>query len=124
MRIDGSWVPESDEELELFQKLQQAKVDAFESGVQPDQIAAAMSFMASTSLVSKPDDDKETLQERIEKEKEKVDDCPECGDQIKAVTPLGVGGELMVQPCGHHFGWDEKDKLKGWVEDPVDNNEQ
>lgn len=123
MRIDGSWVPESDEELELFEKLQQAKVEAFESGVQPDQIAAAMSFMASTSLVRKPDDNKQTLEEKIEEEKQKVDKCPDCNKEIRAVIPLGIGGQLMVQPCGHEFEWGERDKLNGWVEDPVDKNE-
>ena len=123
MKIDGSWVPESDEELELFDKLHRAKVEAFEAGIEPDQIAAAMSFMASTSLVSKPEDKNKSLEERIEEEKGKVKNCPECGEEIQQVNPLGVGGELMVAPCGHTFDWTEKDKLQGWVEDPIENNE-
>lgn len=124
MRIDGSWVPESDAELELFDNLHKAKVKAFDEGVDPDQIAAAMSYMASTSLVSKPEDNKNSLQEEIEKEKQKADNCPECGQEIETVLALGIGGEHKVHPCGHSFEWDEaKDKLGEWIDDPVENNE-
>ena len=123
MKIDGSWVPESDEELELFDKLHQAKVEAYEAGVDPDQIAAAMSFIASASLIDKPEDDKKSLEERIEEEKNMVKNCPTCDEEIQKVFPLGVGGELLVNPCGHTFDWEERHKLQGWVEDPIENNE-
>lgn len=123
MKIDGTWVPESDAEMELFNDLHNAKVKAFENGVEPEQISAAMSYIASTSLVSKPEDNKKSLEDAVAQKKEQVDKCPECDREIKQVRSLGIGGEHQVQPCGHTFEWDQRDKIRGWVNDPTEDNE-
>lgn len=126
MKIDGRWVPESDEEFELMKRLHEAKVEAYQNGVNPDQIAAIMSFMASASLVEKPEEvelDEEELKRELKKEQSKAKNCPKCGEKIEDAKTMGIGGDFYLIPCGHEFAWGDRKELGPWVEDPTDNDE-
>lgn len=124
MRIEGQWVPESDEELELFSDLHEAKVKAYDNGLDPDQISAAFSYIASASLVEKPEEETQSLEDRMEEEKEKRDDCPKCGQEIQDAEVMGIGGEFVLHPCGHEFNIEEDlEDIGPWIEIPDDNDE-
>lgn len=124
MKIDGEWIPESDAELELMEALHKAKVNAYNNGVEPDQIAAIMSFMSSASLVNPPESDinEKSLQEEMKKEQQKADNCPRCGVEIRDAEAMGIGGDFYLIPCGHEFEWEDREEIGPWIEDPVDNN--
>lgn len=126
MNIEGQWIPESDEEFELMKRLHEAKVEAYEEGVDPDQIAAMMSYMASASLTEKPEDvefDEEEIEGEMNKEMAKADECPECGEEIQDAKAMGIGGDFYLVPCGHEFEWSDRDEIGPWIEDPTGNDE-
>lgn len=123
MKIEGQWVPESENELELMKQLHAAKVQAYDKGVPPEDIGAIFAYMASASIAVPPDkenieDGRSSLQQAMQREKEKAENCPNCGEVIQNAVPLGIGGEFRIIPCGCTFEWEERDKIGPWINEP------
>jgi hypothetical protein len=123
MKIEGQWVPESNEELELMKQLHAAKVQAYDRGVSPEDIGAIFAYMASSSIAVPPKEgeqngDQTSLQDVLERENKKAKNCPDCGEIIQDAVPLGIGGDFQLVPCGCSFDWDDRDKIGPWIEEP------
>lgn len=129
MKIDGRWVPENHEELKLMKQLHSIRIEAYRSGVSPENIASIFAYASSASLVSEPEEREKELEEvekELEKKQNRIKKCPTCNIKIQNTKLLGLGGPIRVIPCGCTFEWSERDKLGSWVKDPAegDNNEK
>lgn len=126
MKIDGQWVPETHEELKMMKQLHGIKVEAYQSGVSPENIASIFAYAASSSLVSKPGEREKELEEAekaLEKKQNKTKKCPQCDIKIRNTKLLGLGGPISIIPCGCTFEWSERDKLGSWIQEP-DNGDK
>lgn len=96
-RIEGGWVPETEDEFELAQQVSSICHTAHtEEGVERDAIASMLTFLAAKVILEDPmeaseepgvPDDGDT-------------DCPECGETIDDfVSGMGLS-PLEAQPCG------------------------
>lgn len=127
MKIEGQWIPESDEELEMMKQIHSIKVNAYNSGISPETIASMLAYASSTSIVEKPEESEtRKLDDIVEKEKEKAENCIKCNEKIMNARSMGIGGDFILVPCGCEYSWDERDKIGPWIEKPkeVDNNEK
>lgn len=128
MKIEGQWIPESQEELELMKNVHAIKVEAYESGVSPEDIASIFAYASSSSIVEKPEKEGEerNLSDAMQKEKQKADKCAKCNEKIMGARAMGIGGDFILVPCGCEYSWDERDKIGPWIEKPsgVDNHEE
>jgi len=90
MKIEGQWVPESNEELELMKQLHAAKVQAYDRGVSPEDIGAIFAYMASSSIAVPPKEgeqngDQTSLQDVMEREKKRQRIVPIAGKSYKTL---------------------------------------
>lgn len=93
--LQGQIVPENEVEWELLQRLYEVTGDAFDQGVETDEIVTSLAFVACSILAT---EDVEAVEPSEPPVKERRTDCPDCGEEIEDVRPF-VGGIAEVRPC-------------------------
>lgn len=122
MKIEGQWIPESEEEVELIKSLHAVKVASYERGVDIEDIATAFAYMASATLAQPPEDKEGRELEDVVDEEREERFCPRCDEEIGNVRFLGIGGKFSLSPCGCVFEWEERDKFGALIQPP--NNDE
>ena len=117
--IRGAWVPETEAEHRLLLDLHEATRGAYDEGVDPSDIVAAMNYLGAAIALHGDESGFKAAEEQREHDKEmsKRSDCPECGGTIEAVKPF-IGGDVRVDPCGCYV---TVQQVAGWVDSPGDS---
>lgn len=108
--LDGTWTPENDTEMEFISQANQLAQGAYDRGLDREDIAGGLAFLATTLMMQDPDEMPD--QPPVPEGPDKVQECPECGDDIERVW-ANVGGPAVIKPCGHEV---EMSEVEGWLD--------
>lgn len=98
MKSEIHLTPETDEEVEFFERLAEARSYALEQGMDEAQIAQAFSLFA-TGMFNESDASTEEPQGSHR--------CPQCDTLIRDVESPGMGMDPVLVPCGCSVTHDE-----------------
>lgn len=107
--LRGTWLPQTEAEAEFIETVNAVSQQAYEDGVEQEDIVSGLNFLAATIAKHEADTDDVPMPEPPEKR----EDCPECGEGIASVRAF-IGGECIVSPCGCSV---ESQLVEGWVMD-------
>lgn len=108
--LRGTWIPETSEEMAFVEAVGQRTREAHEDGMEPAEIASALSFMAASILMHSPSH--RPVPESPEPPA-KTEACPECGILIEDVL-WQLGGEAWLDPCDCVV---DGDLIEGWADE-------
>jgi len=98
MKSEIHLTPETDEEIEFFGRLSEARTYALEAGMDEAEIAQAFSLFATgmfNESAAPPEED------------ETSHNCPQCDSLIKDVESPGMGMDPVLVPCGCSVSHDD-----------------
>lgn len=97
MLLEIQLSPENEDEVEVLERLTDAREYALEeTDLSKGEVAAMFSqFAAGVALEIDVDEEDEGLQ------------CPECGSNVENVTSMGMGASPIMDPCGCEVDWNE-----------------
>lgn len=98
MKSEIHLTPETEEEVELLERLSEARAYAIEeAGMEPEQLATIFSQFASGMFTESGS----AVDERESHE------CPQCGQRIEDVESPGLGMDPALVPCGCSVSHDD-----------------
>lgn len=93
MRVDFVLDPESQEEVEVVERLASIRAFAlFEADMSEEGFTMLLSQFQTATLDEEWDEDDFSSTQY---------ECPECGGPVEDVVIQGIGTEPVVQPCEH-----------------------
>jgi len=92
---------ESDAEMETMRMLNTAREYGIKSGVQLDVLRDMLVSLAVTVHEVGEIEEESIMQQAA------THSCPECGDSIDEYETRGLGGPVVVKPCGDTVEIDE-----------------
>jgi len=98
MKSEIHLTPETDEEVEFFERLAEARSYALDQGMDEAEIAQVFSLFA-TGMFNESGEAAE--------EPEGTHNCPQCDTLIRNVESLGMGMDPVLVPCGCSVSHDE-----------------
>lgn len=98
MKSEIHLTPETEEEVEFFERLSEARSYALEQGMDEAEIAQVFSLFA-TGMFNESS--------RQTEERESVHKCPQCGSIIEEVESPGMGMDPVLVPCGCSVSHDD-----------------
>lgn len=98
MKSEIHLTPETEEEVEFFERLAEARSYALKQGLDEAEIAQVFSLFATGMFneSAAPPEEDETSHE-----------CPQCGSLIEEVESPGMGMDPVLVPCGCSVSHDE-----------------
>lgn len=109
VEIQGQIVPTDEEEMEFLEDLYAVTGEARKAGLDVDDIVISLNFVAASIRAADEQDSPEGPDAVAES---KIEDCPQCGEEIENVKPF-IGGEVEVQPCGCSI---YHERVAGWLQ--------
>lgn len=98
MEINGVDVEiESPEEALLLERVNEARIEAVESGADPQEVSRILSLVAVMT-----DGDMPSLESD-----ESGPICPTCGEPVDGYDVVEIGSDPVLQPCGHSVPFEE-----------------
>lgn len=110
VQFDGTVVPETEQEMELLEDLMAVTGDAFEEDdVSRESVVKLLQFSAM-AIWEYGGRDMEFDDGSDDGDRRHY--CPSCGERIRDVSALSIGGEVKIVPCGCNV---EADEVRGWI---------
>jgi len=98
MKTEVHLTPETEEEVELLERLVEVRRFAIEdTELSPSSIAGIFAQMSAG--MAGEEESYETASDAIQ--------CPVCGNNAQEVTAGEIGGKPIVEPCGCEADWDD-----------------
>lgn len=107
--LRGQLVPETEEEWDLLKAIYDVTGDAYEAGMEEEEIAISLHFAALSILAFGGEQIQEAPSGPSDDPRE---DCPGCGTEIEDVEAF-IGGDVEIRPCGCTI---DVDQVPGWID--------